>query len=47
MDLNIDCKGCCWMSKKNLIVWKCDQTQCPVNQFFFEPSTTIVEECFT
>jgi hypothetical protein len=47
MSEKIDCEGFCWVKKDGVLVWRCDQTQCPCNEYFFNPSQPTVETCFT
>jgi len=47
MSLKIECLGCCWMSRAGVVVWRCNQAQCPFNKFYFKPSIPTVETCFT
>lgn len=47
MSVRINCLGCCWMKKAGVIVWRCDQIECPLNLDFFKERGQKVDECFT
>ena len=41
------CDGFCWMKKAGVVVWRCDQTQCPFWNYFFTSKVPMIETCFT
>jgi hypothetical protein len=47
MSVKIKCLGYCWVKKAGVIVWRCDQTQCPIWYYYFAEFGPKVETCFT
>jgi len=47
MSERIECLGFCWMKKAGVVVWNCDQKNCPFWTFFFGRSGKVLDTCFT
>ena len=47
MSERIDCVGCCFMRKTGVVVYECDQKDCPFWTFFFERGWKFLDTCFT
>ena len=47
MSEKIDCLGCCFMKKRGVEVYRCDQKDCPFWTFSFGLSEKFLDTCFT